>query len=86
MHYIFQLFLSVADAIKNKITDEILKHEVVEEEIKKPEYGPKTKKHLHQASSILGILEKYGLLKSETCYIEFGAGKGKILQNITVSV
>lgn len=51
------------------------KNKFVEEEISKTE-GTRVKKHLNQASSLLGIVEHYELFKSDTCYIEFGAGKG----------
>lgn len=45
----------------------------------KPEYGNKTKKHLKQASAILGLLSEYDLItESDTCYIEFGAGRGQL--------
>lgn len=43
-----------------------------------PDYGAKTKKHLKQISSILGLMEEYNLMLPETCYIEFGAGKGQL--------
>jgi tRNA:m4X modification enzyme len=42
----------------------------------KSEYGDKSKKHLKQASAILGLLREYSLLNPNTCYIEFGAGRG----------
>lgn len=69
-------FLFYIDYIKNNITELISKNVYVEEEIKKPEYGPKTLKHLKQASSLIGIMQKYQLFKTDTCYIELGAGKG----------
>lgn len=73
---IFSVQFSLLDYIKNKITELISKNVYVEEEIKKPEYGPKTLKHLKQASSLIGIMQKYNLFKADTCYIELGAGKG----------
>lgn len=54
-------------------------NETVESEMKKPEYGMKTKKHLKQASAIVGLLENYKLLNDNTCYIEFGAGRGSLV-------
>lgn len=69
--------------LAGKITENISKHPLVEKELNKPEYGPKTKKHLLQASSILGLLEESDLLRPETLYIEFGAGKGTFVVIIT---
>ncbi|XP_060524263.1 tRNA:m(4)X modification enzyme TRM13 homolog [Cylas formicarius] len=63
--------------IKGKITTKISTHEVVDGQTKS-EYGDKTIKHLKQASSILGLLNKYCLLKDNTCFIEFGAGRGQL--------
>lgn len=51
-------------------------HKIVEDEMLKPYYGPKSKKHLKQASSILGILQEEDLIKNGTCFVEFGAGRG----------
>lgn len=55
-----------------------MKHPVVEEETAKPKYGDKTKKHLKQASSILGLLKENDLLCKNSCFVEFGAGKGQL--------
>lgn len=68
-------FWSVLE-IKVEIKEKILKHKLLEDEIVKPELGEKSKKHLYQTSSILGYLIEYNLLQSNTCVIEFGAGKG----------
>lgn len=55
-----------------------LQHKILDTELKNIEYGPQTLKHLLQTSSILGILEKEELLKSKTCFIDFGAGKAQV--------
>ncbi|KAG5878209.1 hypothetical protein JTB14_009774 [Gonioctena quinquepunctata] len=64
--------------IKQNLTEKISCHELVEDEISKPEHGEKSKKHLKQVSSILGLLKDYNMMKSKTCYIEFGAGRGQL--------
>lgn len=64
--------------IKGEITEKILTYYIIETEMSKPEYGDKAKKHLKQASSVLGLLQEYNLIKPNTCYIEFGAGRGKL--------
>lgn len=55
-----------------------MQHNLLQEELSKSEYGERTKKHLFQASAILGILEANSLILDDTCYIEFGAGKGQL--------
>ncbi|XP_018569044.1 tRNA:m(4)X modification enzyme TRM13 homolog isoform X2 [Anoplophora glabripennis] len=65
--------------IKDKVSEKFLSQELVEEEMSKPEYGDKTKKHLKQVSAIVGLLDEYKMLvKPQTCYIEFGAGRGQL--------
>ncbi|XP_050308508.1 tRNA:m(4)X modification enzyme TRM13 homolog [Anthonomus grandis grandis] len=60
------------------VTEKMPQFTIVEEEMKKPEYGPKTIKHLKQASAIVGMLEHYDMLKDDSCFIEFGAGRGQL--------
>ncbi|KAK9679997.1 Methyltransferase TRM13 [Popillia japonica] len=66
------------DVLTVEISEKILTHPLIEEEMTKPELGDKSRKHLIQTSSILGYLKEYDLIKSDTCFIEFGAGKGKL--------
>ncbi|XP_011501388.1 PREDICTED: tRNA:m(4)X modification enzyme TRM13 homolog [Ceratosolen solmsi marchali] len=61
-----------------EIPEEILKHEVLEKELSNPIYGTEAKKHLLQASSLLGHLAQADLINDNTCFIEFGAGRGKL--------
>lgn len=75
--------------IKGKIKETILDYELLTNEILNPEFGFTTKKHLTQTSSILGHLQNAELLKPNTSFIEFGAGKGlniknKICQTVTL--
>lgn len=35
-------------------------------------------KHLRQKAALLGLAEKHGLLARESCFIEFGAGRGRL--------
>lgn len=69
------------EQISGRITQKFTKHETLETEMQKPEYGPKAKKHLIQASAILGLLNDYKLMNNKTCYVEFGAGRGKSTLN-----
>ncbi|GLV41238.1 uncharacterized protein CBL_04762 [Carabus blaptoides fortunei] len=66
------------DYVENVIKKQILRHEILAGEINKPEYGATTRKHLVQTSSLLGLLQESNLLLPNTCYVEFGAGKGQL--------
>ena len=51
----------------------------MDSELSDPRNGASALKHLQQQSSILGHLAALGILSSEDmCYIEFGAGRGKL--------
>uniref|UniRef100_A0A3Q2ZAZ2 tRNA:m(4)X modification enzyme TRM13 n=1 Tax=Hippocampus comes TaxID=109280 RepID=A0A3Q2ZAZ2_HIPCM len=43
-----------------------------------PKNGDSARKHLKQQASILGHLEALGLLRRGRCFVEFGAGRGKL--------
>lgn len=53
-------------------------HKVLSDKINDESYGKTIKKHLLQNSSLLSHLEHAGLVQDNTCFIEFGAGKGKL--------
>ncbi len=51
----------------------------MESDLSDPRNGASALKHLQQQSSILGHLDALGILSSkDVCYIEFGAGRGKL--------
>ncbi|XP_026179030.1 tRNA:m(4)X modification enzyme TRM13 homolog isoform X2 [Mastacembelus armatus] len=58
--------------------DRVLSHHILQEELNNPSNGDSAHKHLKQQSSILGHLEKLGLLGRGRCFVEFGAGRGKL--------
>lgn len=63
------------------IEESVLKHSALDEEMKTPGYGLSVIRHLGQNSSLLGHLEQCGLLDTKskpTCYVEFGAGRGRV--------
>lgn len=70
------VFIIVTLDTQINILENHKRHEEVEKELLKPEYGEKTRKHLIQTSSLIGLLKSHELLQNRTCYIEFGAGKG----------
>ncbi|KXJ16130.1 tRNA:m(4)X modification enzyme TRM13 homolog [Exaiptasia diaphana] len=61
-----------------EIKESILSHSIFNDELSKSEYGTSALKHLKQQASLIGHLQKLDLLKSDTVYLEFGAGKGKL--------
>ncbi|TMS01570.1 tRNA:m(4)X modification enzyme TRM13-like protein [Larimichthys crocea] len=60
------------------VEDSVLSHPVLQEELHNPKNGDSAHKHLKQQSSILGHLEAMGLLSRGRCFVEFGAGRGKL--------
>ncbi|EDV22993.1 uncharacterized protein TRIADDRAFT_57802 [Trichoplax adhaerens] len=56
----------------------ILQHHSLKEEIDGNPDATNAIKHYLQQASIIGNMEKFGLLRSQACYIEFGAGRGKL--------
>ncbi|XP_034941676.1 tRNA:m(4)X modification enzyme TRM13 homolog [Chelonus insularis] len=61
-----------------QVEELIYEHEILKDEINNPTYGNHIKKHLIQNASLLSHLKYAGLVKDDTCFIEFGAGKGKL--------
>ena len=60
--------------------------QVLEDELSKPEYGPSVLKHLIQNSSLLGQLDKAGLLENGNTFVEFGSGRGQLTYWLTKAV
>ncbi|XP_012261766.2 tRNA:m(4)X modification enzyme TRM13 homolog [Athalia rosae] len=61
-----------------EIPEVILTHSVLEDELSNVTYGKDVRKHLLQNSSLIAHLQRANLLQDDTCFIEFGAGKGKL--------
>jgi len=72
--------------VEGNIVLEPLEHTAMEEELNKPEYGPSVLKHLIQNSSLLGQLDKSGLLENGNTFIEFGSGRGQLTYWLTRAV
>ncbi|XP_024936538.1 tRNA:m(4)X modification enzyme TRM13 homolog isoform X2 [Cephus cinctus] len=83
-----QLDQSILETVLNKINiaykklptfpEAILTHEILEDELNNTTYGKTVRKHLLQNASLLKHLERVNLIRENTCFIEFGAGKGKL--------
>jgi len=72
--------------VDGNIVMETLEHTAMEEELNKPEYGPSVLKHLIQNSSLLGQLDKSGLMENGNTFIEFGSGRGQLTYWLTRAV
>ncbi|XP_046607180.1 tRNA:m(4)X modification enzyme TRM13 homolog [Neodiprion virginianus] len=56
----------------------ILAHSVLKDELSNDTYGKDVRKHLLQNASLIAHLQRADLVRDNTCFIEFGAGKGKL--------
>ncbi|GLG98800.1 tRNA guanosine-2'-O-methyltransferase TRM13 like protein [Gryllus bimaculatus] len=75
---ITQLIKKIKLAVVPAVKTDICNHPVLSEELSNDQYGASTRKHLLQNSSLLGHLSNLGVLNPETCFIEFGAGRGQL--------
>ncbi|XP_004557084.2 tRNA:m(4)X modification enzyme TRM13 homolog [Maylandia zebra] len=60
------------------LEDSVQSHPALHDELHNPKNGDSAHKHLKQQSSILGHMEELGLLGRGRCFVEFGAGRGKL--------
>lgn len=56
----------------------ILRHKILDDKLNDKNCGSNVRKHLLQNASLLGHLEQAGLVRDNTCFIEFGAGKAQL--------
>lgn len=67
-----------AEFVEDKIVSNFRSHDALAEELSNESYGDEKRKHLLQASSILGIMQNENLFIPRTCFIEYGAGKAAL--------
>lgn len=60
------------------MTDEVLVHEAMTSILQSSDQGNNAKKHLIQIASLLAHLQQTDLLREDTCFVDFGAGKGRL--------
>lgn len=58
--------------------EKVLSHPALQDTLNNPKNGDSAHKHLKQQSSILGHMEALGLMGGGRCFVEFGAGRGKL--------
>lgn len=68
------------------IPHEVLLHSIFQEEMKEMADNPTVLKHLKQQASLIGHMDNLGLLKSNTVFMEFGAGRGKLSHWLQMAV
>ncbi|XP_043078346.1 tRNA:m(4)X modification enzyme TRM13 homolog isoform X2 [Puntigrus tetrazona] len=84
-----ELIIKLKTALKGlntKLIENSLSHSALHEPLNDPKNGDSAFKHLKQQASILGNMELLELLKPNRCYIEFGAGKGKLSHWIHIAL
>lgn len=72
--------------LNTKLIENTLSHSALHESLNDPKNGDSAFKHLKQQASILGNMEALELLSPNRCYIEFGAGKGKLSHWIHIAL
>uniref|UniRef100_A0A3Q2EBF0 tRNA:m(4)X modification enzyme TRM13 n=2 Tax=Cyprinodon variegatus TaxID=28743 RepID=A0A3Q2EBF0_CYPVA len=66
------------EGLQSDVEERTLSHPILQEELVNPKNGDSAHKHLKQQASILGHLQELGLLRRGRCFVEFGAGRGKL--------
>ncbi|XP_059481646.1 tRNA:m(4)X modification enzyme TRM13 homolog isoform X2 [Neocloeon triangulifer] len=70
--------LSLINRVNTIYNEKIKEHPSLAEEIKRPDIGAPALKHLLQNSTLISLMEDENLLKDNSCFVEMGAGKGKL--------
>ncbi|NWX43559.1 TRM13 enzyme, partial [Steatornis caripensis] len=68
------------------LQEQILSHQALQQALSDPKNGESAFKHLKQQASILGNMEKLHLLGPGRCFVEFGAGRGKLSHWVDVAL
>ncbi|KAL1023196.1 hypothetical protein UPYG_G00037540 [Umbra pygmaea] len=77
---------SAVKGFKCKHEESIKSHTAFHEALNDPKNGDSAFKHLKQQASLLGNMEDLHLLGPNRCFVEFGAGKGKLSHWIHVAL
>ncbi|NXA07811.1 TRM13 enzyme, partial [Sapayoa aenigma] len=75
-----------SNGLELHLKEQILSHRALQEALNDPKNGESAFKHLKQQASILGNMEKLHLLGPGRCFIEFGAGRGKLSHWVDVAL
>ncbi|NXJ07506.1 TRM13 enzyme, partial [Odontophorus gujanensis] len=75
-----------SNGLELDLTEQVLSHQALQEALSDPKNGESASKHLKQQASILGNMEKLHLLGPGRCFVEFGAGRGKLSHWVDVAL
>ncbi|XP_066209724.1 tRNA:m(4)X modification enzyme TRM13 homolog [Saccopteryx leptura] len=75
-----------SEGLSSALKDRILSHPALHDALNDPKNGDSATKHLKQQASILGNIEKLKLLGPRRCFVEFGAGKGKLSHWVDIAL
>ncbi|OXB66169.1 hypothetical protein ASZ78_012968 [Callipepla squamata] len=75
-----------SNGLELDLKEQVLSHQALEEALSDPKNGESASKHLKQQASILGNMEKLQLLGPGRCFVEFGAGRGKLSHWVDVAL
>nr|XP_023669075.1 tRNA:m(4)X modification enzyme TRM13 homolog isoform X1 [Paramormyrops kingsleyae] len=86
LNFLIQKLNSAVSGLNLEHEERILFHPALCDALNDPKNGDSAFKHLKQQASLLGNMDALGLLGPERCFIEFGAGKGKLSHWIHVAL
>ncbi|KAM5256598.1 tRNA:m(4)X modification enzyme TRM13 homolog isoform 3-T3 [Ctenodactylus gundi] len=72
--------------LDSTLKDHTMSHPALHDALNDPKNGDPAIKHLKQQASILGNIEKLNLLGPRRCFVEFGAGKGKLSHWVDIAL
>ncbi|KFV74541.1 tRNA:m(4)X modification enzyme TRM13, partial [Dryobates pubescens] len=75
-----------SNGLERSLKEQVLSHQALQEALNDPKNGESAFKHLKQQASILGNMEKLHLLGPGRCFVEFGAGRGKLSHWVDVAL
>ncbi|NWI31800.1 TRM13 enzyme, partial [Sula dactylatra] len=75
-----------SNGLELRLEEQILSHPALQEALNDPKNGESAFKHLKQQASILGSMEKLHLLGPGRCFVEFGAGRGKLSHWVDIAL
>ncbi|XP_057585110.1 tRNA:m(4)X modification enzyme TRM13 homolog isoform X2 [Hippopotamus amphibius kiboko] len=75
-----------SEGLNSTLKNQIMSHPALHDALNDPKNGDSATKHLKQQASILGNIEKLKLLGPRRCFVEFGAGKGKLSHWVDIAL
>ncbi|XP_058295532.1 tRNA:m(4)X modification enzyme TRM13 homolog isoform X3 [Hylobates moloch] len=75
-----------SEGLNSTLKDHIMSHPALHDALNDPKNGDSATKHLKQQASILGNIENLKLLGPRRCFVEFGAGKGKLSHWVDIAL